>query len=135
MEKQQYQSTPQFRMSELEDMQTSQIPTVFFDENFDLRVNKAAFDKQDSVEMLDGQKDKVRSAIRGMSRPKSGSRADVQQHARSKSNRIGLEKVSDERKRQAAMAQGLEDYREGKLKFNPFTESEKWNDYIEKKMK
>ncbi len=135
IEKKQYQSTPQFRMSELEDMQTYQIPPVFFDENFDLQVNKAAFDKQDSVEILDEQKGKVGSAIKGISRPASGGRADVKAHARSKSNRNGLKKALNEKKRQAAMDQGLEDYREGKIKFNPFSEPEKWNEYIEKKMK
>tara|TARA_Y100000389_G_scaffold48812_2_gene44363 strand:- start:1324 stop:3492 length:2169 start_codon:yes stop_codon:yes gene_type:complete len=134
MEKQQYRSTPQFKMSDINEMQTSQLPDFFFDENFDLHVSKASFDKKNAVELQDSQTRKVTSAMKGISRPSSGSRSDVQKHARSAKNRSGNKKFLDEKRRQAAMDQGLEDYREGKLKFNPFSETEKWNDYIEKLM-
>ena len=53
MEKKQYQGTPQIRMSELKDMQTSELPRVFFDEHFDLHVSKADFDKPEQQEFLD----------------------------------------------------------------------------------
>ena len=63
MEKAQYRTTPQFRLDDISKIQTSQLPPMFFDENFNLHVDKARFDKQAIQELVEKRRKRIATAL------------------------------------------------------------------------
>lgn len=120
MEKQQYRSTPQFKLSDIGEMQTSQLPPVFFDEKFNLHVDKARFDKQPSQELLEREKKKYRESPDEGSRVSNAAAMGMGMFggggpARSFADRKPIAKKKLEEKEQL-----IEDYRQGRVEGNPF---------------